>query len=258
MKLVRVVPANWKQNKKKILELVGDCVLTAKILSEKVFQELALSVPPKRLRRLLRQAGYRWKRLRNSLKSKRDEGLFRLFQQELQSLIELEDQGEIDLLFFDESGFNLHPNVPYGWQPRGETAELPASRGTSISVIGAFSRKHQFEGAYFQGAINSQMVCKMIDRIASNTKQKTILILDNASIHTAECVKDRIPEWKKQNLFLQFIPAYSPELNLIEILWKNIKHFWLPHTAYRDKDTLTKQLEHIFDNLGSKYQITFG
>jgi len=37
---------------------------------------------------------------------------------------------------------------------------------------------------------------------------------------------DNIDNWEKQNLFIQNIPAYSPELNKIEILWRKIKYEW--------------------------------
>ncbi|WP_431733819.1 transposase [Chondrinema litorale] len=32
-------------------------------------------------------------------------------------------------------------------------------------------------------------------------------------------VKEKLSEWREKGLYLQFIPAYSPELNKIEILW---------------------------------------
>lgn len=227
------------------------------MLQQKVAEHLQLRLKPGVLRRLLREANYRWKRMRNSVKGQRDEVLFRFFQQELQLLEQEQEKGEIDLIYFDESGFHLHPQVPYAWQPVGQTAELPAKRGRATSVIGSFGKHHPFEGVFFEGAINSQIVVAVLDRIAQKTKRKTVLILDNASIHKANLVIERIPKWKQQNLYLQFIPAYSPELNLIEILWKQIKHFWLPPEAYHDKQTLKSSLEHIFKHLGTKYQINF-
>ena len=64
--------------------------------------------------------GYRWKRARLSLKSKRNEAQFRCKQNEIDSLKELEDSGYIDLYFGDQSHFGLTPNVPYAWQKKGK------------------------------------------------------------------------------------------------------------------------------------------
>jgi hypothetical protein len=33
-------------------------------------------------------------------------------------------------------------------------------------------------------------------------------------------------------LIIKYLPPYSPELNLIEILWRFMKYYWLPFSAY--------------------------
>ena len=81
--------------------------------------------------------------------------------------------------------------------------------------------------------------------------------MDNASIHQSEEFNDRIPYWKKQGLIIKYLPPYSPELNLIEILWRRIKYTWLPFSAYACLNTLIEALEDIWSQVGSKYQITF-
>ena len=44
----------------------------------------------------------------------------------LKELEQWEVSGDIDLRYFDESGFSQVPNLPYAWTPRGQTLELPA------------------------------------------------------------------------------------------------------------------------------------
>ena len=81
--------------------------------------------------------------------------------------------------------------------------------------------------------------------------------MDNSSIHTSEEFAEQIPQWKKQGLLIKYLIPYAPELNLIEILWRHIKYFWLPFSAYQCMEALREALEHILKDLGSKYQITF-
>jgi len=63
--------------------------------------------------------------------------------------------------------------------------------------------------------------------------------------------------WEKQGLFLEFLPPYSLELNLIEILWHFIKYAWLNLTACKDFETLNSELDRVLKNVGTKYRITF-
>jgi len=70
-------------------------------------------------------------------------------------------------------------------------------------------------------------------------------------------VKQKLKDWQKRNLYMQFLPAYCSELNLIEHLWRMIKHEWLPLWAYQSAQTLTQQVLVIMQNMGSKYRITF-
>ena len=51
-----------------------------------------------------------------------------------------------------------------------------------------------------------------------------MLVMDNASIHTSAIFQDQLPKWEQQGLDIFYLPAYSPELNLIEILWRFMKY----------------------------------
>lgn len=58
--------------------------------------------------------------------------------------------------------------------------------------------------------------------LVKHPKGKTILILENAHIHHAKLLKIFLEE-NKDRLELMFLPPYSPNLNLIEGLWKWLK-----------------------------------
>ncbi len=48
-------------------------------------------------------------------------------------------------------------------------------------------------------------------------------MIDNASTHTSNEFNDNIEAWKERGLTIYRIPPYSPELNVIEIIWRKIK-----------------------------------
>jgi transposase len=105
--------------------------------------------------------------------------------------------------------------------------------------------------------VDTQIVIGCFDAFCETLTKKTVVVLDNAPIHRAQAFLEKIPIWQKKKLFLYFLPTYSPELNLIEHLWRLIKYHWLPFSAYLNFDTLVEGVEEILVNVGSKYQIAF-
>jgi transposase len=65
------------------------------------------------------------------------------------------------------------------------------------------------------------------------------------------------PKRAAPNLFVYLLPAYSPELNLIEIIWRMIKYHWPPLNAYDSYKDLFRELGKVLKGIGSKYQINF-
>ena len=222
-------------------------------LANKTDKRLSLSS----LTRLAKRGRLRWKRVRKSLKSLRDPAAFAKAKRELEALQKQEDHGKIDLYYFDESGFALDPTMPYAWQEPKSVIELPVRRYGRINVLGFMNRQNDLQPFLFEDSIHTGVVMACFDAFCHTITQKTVVVIDNASIHTSEDFEARIPYWKKQGLIIKYLPPYSPELNLIEILWRRIKYTWLPFSAYECLNALSEALETILSHVGSEYQITF-
>lgn len=222
-------------------------------LAKKTGKHLSLST----LKRLAKKAGLGWKRVRKSLKSLRDPAEFARCQRELQALQKQEDQGKIDLYYFDEAGFALASVVPYAWQALNTVIELPALKAGRINVLGFLTRDNAFQSYMFEQSIDTDVVVACFEAFCQTLTKPTVVVIDNASIHTSDEFEERLPEWKKHGLRVQYLSTYSPELNRIEILWRRIKYTWLPFSAYHGLNALRLALENILSQIGSKYQITF-
>jgi len=200
---------------------------------------------------------YSWKRARLSLKRKRNKVEFELKKEQIENLKRLEDSGYLDLYFGDESHFGLTPNVPYAWQTKENPILLPAAKGKFLNVIGLMTRKNKLFFEVLETTYNTDKVISYMDNFVAQTVKKTVVILDNSPIHKSKKFMAKIEEWKEKDVLIFFLPPYSPELNLIEILWRRIKYQWIPFDAYICFQNLKERLAYVLSNFGEKYDIIF-
>ena len=62
-----------------------------------------------------------------------------------------------------------------------------------------------------------------------------VVVLDNAGIPTRKAVKAAPAGLAKQGVYLHYLPAYSPQLNRIEPVFKQVKHHEMPLRSYTSK-----------------------
>lgn len=226
-------------------------------MSAQLSEELGFKVTRHMLRRFLKQLGYSWKRFRKSLKKKQNQEEYEQKLAGLKQIIELYKSGYIDLYFADESGFNMQGYIPYGWQPKGEYIEITPSKTKSTQIFGLMSLDNQMEAYSCQGSMNSEMVIAFIDDFHAKIKRPKVVVIDNAPIHHSKKFEAKIEQWKEEDLYIFFLPRYSPHLNPIEILWRMIKYQWLPYEDIESQEELNQRLDEILTNFGTKYTIDF-
>jgi transposase len=223
-------------------------------LTDAIGKKISLST----LKRIIKKLGFRWKRMRKSLKAKQDEMEYEKAKHEIQYLKDEQQLGRIDLLYFDEAGFNLVPSVPYGYQKKGETIEIPSSSSKRINVAGFYNTAtNELESFHFECNIDSKIVIACFEELSKTINKDTVVIMDNASVHRNIGFESKLPEWEAKGLFVKFLPPYCPELNLIEILWRFIKYHWLSVSAYLSFGNLVSRLEYILKNVGKEFVINF-
>lgn len=161
------------------------------------------------------------------------------------------------LYYFDEAGFCRIPAVGYAWQEKDERIEVTAQRSVAENVLGFLSLDCQFHPFVFRGAIDASVVIDCFDTFSRLIEKETWVVIDNAPTHISEEFEDELERWAKHGLPIYFLPAYCPELNLIEHLWRKIKYEWLPLSAFESNKAFTQALDNVLSQVGSKYRITF-
>ena len=130
-------------------------------------------------------------------------------------------KGERIVLFMDAAHFIFSTLLGFVWCKTRCFFRSQAGR-KRYSVLGAINGISKKMTYYTTDAtINARSVCKLLKMIYIEYYGKTItIVLDNAKYQHCELVKRYA---KILQIELLFLPAYSPNLNLIERFWKYVK-----------------------------------
>ena len=172
----------------------------------------------------------------------------------------MEEEDKCDLFYFDESGFSQKSNLPYCWSPIGVQSLRPAySQSKRLNVLGFLSRQGTLSFQTTEGRVSSDTVIDAFDNFIDMRvdKKPCFIILDNASFHRSKKFKQKIKEWVMKDVVICYLPAYSPELNIIAILWKKVKYEWLSCNAFKTFENLKLNVKNILNSYGTKLTITF-
>ena len=169
-----------------------------------------------------------------------------------------EQQGECAVWYFDSAGFCLTPSIPYAWQPIGSVLEVPtATHNQRINVLGFLTRHNALVPYVIEGHVDTAVVIECFEQFSQQLNKRAYVFLDNASVQKSREFIRHIPQWVQRGLIIKYLPPYSPELNLIKILWRFMKYYWMPFSAYMSSQSLLQSIEDILQRFGTDYTIAF-
>ncbi len=147
----------------------------------------------------------------------------------------------------------LAPFLGYLWSFCRLFVQAPAGR-QRLNVLGALDAiSHQLVTVTNETYINALSVCQLMQKLRLLTPEGPIaLILDNARYQKCTLV------WvlaDALNIELLYLPPYSPNLNLIERLWKFVKKKCLYSIYYADFKTFSHAITTCLDHTHDTYQV---
>ena len=152
--------------------------------------------------------------------------------------------GKRTVFFVDAAHFVLAPFLGFLWSLTRVFIQAPAGR-QRFNVLGALNAiTHDLITVTNEAYITAESVCTLLDKLdALKLGMPITLFLDNARYQRCALV---IQKAASLQIELCFLPAYSPNLNLIERLWKFVKKQCLYSKYYPDftsfKAAITKCL----------------
>ena len=169
----------------------------------------------------------------------------------------LSKNGFIDLFYGDESHVCSEGYVPYGWQFPTEDVYIAVEKGHKINIFGLISRTNQTHWTTTEKNIDTLFIFNQMEDLSFTIQKQTVVVLDNASIHTAKRIQEQIPFWQQRGLFIFYLPPYSPQLNIAETLWRKMKREWIDPDDYLEKDNLFYAINRFLANVGTNVNIKF-
>jgi transposase len=245
------------EQKAQVKDWVKDSPRNLKAVLEKIEATWNIKISLDTLKRMLKAFQMRWKRMRRVTAKQPVSADYERKRSALEILKDLDAVGSIALYYMDETGFTLVPPIPYAWQEVGETLGIPSQRSSSLNVLGFMHRQGKLESYVSEQSITSDVVVACIETFFPKVNKPTVIVIDQASIHTGQMVWQMRDEWAQRDLYLFDLPTYSPELNLIEIVWRFMKYEWIDITVYKSWKSLVNHVEEMLIGFGKDFVINF-
>ena len=237
-------------------DLVGqDRTWTAAQLAEALHAH-GVALGPRQVRRYLKRlrAGYR--RTASTVRHKQDPVKAARAAAVLANLRAKAEAGELDLFYLDESGFA--PSLPcgYSWTLPGQRKRVAHEypQGRRVNVLAAYrpDAATPWLGAQaFERTLTSDDLLAYLRSLPGSVVPR-VVVLDNASLHISKVVKAERRALARQGVYLYYLPAYSPELNRIEPVFRQVKYQEIPVRSYTSKAALRQAVEHGFGSYAQK------
>jgi len=169
-------------------------------------------------------------------------------EKDLEPKLEEAKSGKRKVYFVDAAHFVLGSFLGYLWCIT--RIFIPSSSGRKrYNVLGAIDAiTHQLVTVCNETYINACSVCELLNKIweLNDDKIPITLVMDNARYQRCALVMELA---QKLNIELLFLPSYSPNLNLIERLWKWVRKDCLNNKYYERfdefKDAINQSLEKV-------------
>ena len=152
--------------------------------------------------------------------------------------------------FIDAVHPTLNSEPSYGWIEKGEEYQIPSNSGrTRANILGVLNPNDVTDVITKEyKTINSEWALDFIEEIGRRNPQaqKIRLFSDNAG-YFKKLERDGLIE--DERIEIVWLPTYSPNLNLIERLWKLMKKETLKNKYYGTAKGFREKIREFFENL---------
>jgi transposase len=196
---------------------------------------------------LLKRLGFVYKKTR-STSSKSDAEQQEAFLEQFDALVERAEAA--DSFYYADAVHPQHNTRPsYGWIASGEEFTVETNTGRDrVNINGVLNAFEVSDVLVRSDArINAQSTIALYEQLQKHKPRGRIYVIcDNAGYYRSRMVQ----QWLKGSRIVQvFLPSYSPNLNLIERLWKFLRKKVIDTHHYPTKELFREAIMNFFGNL---------
>lgn len=161
-----------------------------------------------------------------------------------------------DLVFLDETSTQTTMTRNRGRAPCGQRlhAANPRNHGPTVTCIAALTVAGIRPSLAFVGALDGPLFAQWVDdHLVPVVRSGQLVILDNLSVHKNADARRAIEAAGCQ---LRVLPAYSPDVNPIEVAFSNLKAH-LRGAGVRTVETLITEMRSELNAMTSTYALAF-
>lgn len=221
------------------------CMNTLEVIAY-VEQEYEISYSVSGMNSLLKQLGYSYKKSRQ-VPGKADRKAQAEFVKEYYKL--RQKMKSEDSLFFLDGVHPQHNSIPsYGWFKKGKDEPLCSNtRYLRLNINGAIDIDTHQVVTQFSATIDKESTLDLLEKLRKvRPNGRIYCVLDNAGYYISQDVKDFA---KACAIELIYLPAYSPNLNLIERLWRFMNKKIFYNKYYDEYEKFKSTCINFFKNI---------
>lgn len=163
------------------------------------------------------------------------------------------------IVFIDESGFRLLPSLVRTYAPRGQTPvlDVPLSHD-HVSVIGAISLDGDIFSWIYEHSIKGPDVVRFLKHLLAQIPGRIVVVWDNLKAHMSQPVKEFLAQGATKRLTVRALPAYAPELNPQEGIWRYLKYVELKNVCCHNVAELRREVRQAIERLRDRLEVICG
>ena len=159
----------------------------------------------------------------------------------------------------DQSGFYLLPAAVRTWAPVGQTPILEEFQTRDhLSAMAGITPEGELYMLVQDRAFKGPDVVRFLQHLLRHVPGKLLIIWDGAPIHRSHEVKEFLANGAAERIRLEQLPAYCPDLNPAEGIWKYLKHVELKNLSCQNFPHLRRELRKAKERLRHKIDVIRG
>lgn len=145
-----------------------------------------------------------------------------------------------EIYFQDEAGVRSDYHTGTTWAEKGKTSVIETTGARfSVNMISAISPRGTLRFMCSKGTVTAPVFIEFLKRLVHNSEKPIYLIVDGHPTHKAKLTKQYV-ESTNGKLTLFFLPAYSPQLDPDESVWRAVKAHGVGRTTFSGPDHLKR------------------